>query len=125
MKTQRLPAFVICLILIGVSPKDSGQELQQAFPFIISGAVSANIGFNRRAEELNIADLDNLLAEGRKLFINQCTSCHSSRFVWESGILSSEAASRVADMLAKSRGSLEPSEHRLLVEYLQYKLPLR
>ncbi|MEA1996839.1 MAG: hypothetical protein U9N45_04345 [Gemmatimonadota bacterium] len=126
MKTLKLSAIVICLILISISPENRGaDDKDQRFPFIISGTISAFHGQDHKAEKLNIADIDSVMINGRKLFERTCTACHGSRFVWESGAVSDEADLIITQMLEKSGDLIPPARLDLLKDYLHYKLPSR
>ena len=123
MKSLKLTAVVLCLILIGVLPKNSGQNNQRPIPTIISAAVSANSEFRPGLPRGVSGDNVSPLALGEETFMKHCSACHSIKFIWQSGILAGEADSVVTNMMAKDRTNLNSRQHNLLLEYLKSRLP--
>ena len=123
MKSLKLTTVILCLILIGILPKNSGQKNQPPVPTIISEAVSANSEFRSGLPKGTSGDGVSPLALGEEIFMKHCSNCHSTIFVWQSGILADEADSVVATMLAKDRTNLNSPQHKLLLEYLKSRLP--
>jgi len=123
MRSLKLMAVILCLILIGVLPKNSGQNNQSPIPSIITEAVSANSEFRSRVPKGASGDVVRPLVLGEEIFTKHCSTCHSTKFVWQSGILSTEADSVVKDMLSKDRTKLDLPRHGLLVEFLKSRLP--
>jgi len=123
MRSLKLTAVLICLILIGILPKNSGQNNQPAIATIVSDAVSANGEFHPGLPRGVSGDDASPLALGEEIFMKHCSACHSTRFVWQSGILAGEAESVVATMLAKDRINLNSRQHNPLLEYLNSRLP--
>ena len=116
-------AVILCLILIGLLPKDSGKINRSPIPSIITEAVSANSEFRPAVPMGASGDVVSPLALGEEIFMKHCSVCHSTIFVWQSRILASEADSTVANMLGKDRTKLNLPQHKLLVEYLKSRLP--
>ncbi len=114
-----------CLVLVAALPRGGGLKWARSLPQLLAGAVTAAPVKVHRAERLPLTEVDSLLGPGRALFIDHCTACHSSRFVYASGVLSGEARPLVSHMLAKGGHHPGTEERRLLTEYLEYKLPLR
>jgi len=123
MKSLKLTTVILCLILIGLLPKDSGQKNQPPVPTIISEAVSANSEFRSGLPKGTSGDGVSPLALGEEIFMKHCSNCHSTIFVWQSGIFANEADSVAADMLAKDRTKIDSRGRNLLVEYLKSRLP--
>lgn len=123
MRSLKLSAVILCLILIGVLPKKSGQNKQPPITTIIKEAVSANSEFHPGLPRGASGDGVNPLALGEEIFMKQCSICHSTGFIWQSGILASEADSVVANMLTKDSSNLSFSRHNLLLEYMKSRLP--
>jgi len=57
------------------------------------------------------------------MYMKHCSVCHSTGFVWQSGIFASEADSVAADMLVKDRTKIGSRGRNFLVEYLKSRLP--
>ena len=123
MRSLKLMAVILCLILIGILPKDSGHKNQSPIPSIITEAVSANSEFRPAVPIGASGDVVSPLALGEEIFIKHCSACHTTKFIWQSKILASEADSTVANMLGKDQSKLNLPQHKLLVEYLKSRLP--
>jgi len=123
MKSIKLSVALTCLVLLGISPKESGYQLKHPVPPFVSGAVSPRFGLNFGQEEPVATPDPVFLAQAQEIFKRQCTRCHTARFVWESGMLATEADSLLKVMLAKEPTAVESSQHLLLLEFLKSRLP--
>ncbi|MBN2289657.1 MAG: hypothetical protein JXQ83_10030 [Candidatus Glassbacteria bacterium] len=123
MRSIKLSSIIICLLLIGLSPQNITRLSRRDQPRLISSAVSPKIGFSQ-PEENFAAYLDTVaLAEGKALFENYCSKCHSTDFVIGGGMDAAMADSLVAGMAEKAGYRFDRAKHSRIIQYLRYVLP--
>ncbi|MBW7996685.1 MAG: hypothetical protein FVQ81_09010 [Candidatus Glassbacteria bacterium] len=123
MKKLSLFTLLLCLVLIGLMPEDSGRKIQASFPNFVTEAVSADSEFAVMDQGRPVIISAENLAEGEKMFERFCTGCHSAPLVFKSGALAGEVDSLVVAMFEKDGTVIEAHEHRQLVLYLKSRLP--
>jgi hypothetical protein len=123
MKKISLFAFLCCLALIGLLPKDGGRIGQASLPNFVAEAVSADSNFVHKDPGPMAGLRSEDLAAGEKLLGDLCSGCHSTRLVLKSRLLSTEVDSMVSAMTNKHNSQLTSLQHRQLVNYLQSRFP--
>ncbi|MFH1068321.1 MAG: cytochrome c [Candidatus Glassbacteria bacterium] len=123
MKPLTLSAFIVCALLIGILPKESGRSLPSDVPRLVSGAVSADgtnhPGLSGPAGE----SISREAAAGEPLFKRYCSVCHSVELVWKSGPIAREVDRLVDFMLEKDDIRIDPADREKLVLFMKSRLP--
>ena len=123
MRAPKLPVFILCLILIGVTAKEIGFNYRTQPRALAREADSAESEFQPvEAGEFPVYQ-GNLLERGEVAFAARCSSCHTTGLVWQSGLHAEEIDSTVTAMLAKDRQMLESAKQELLVHFLESRFP--
>jgi hypothetical protein len=123
MKKISLFAFLCCLALIGLLPKEGGRIRQASLPNFVAEAVSADSNFVSKDPGPLARIGPEELTAGEKLLGDLCSGCHSTRLVFKSMLLATEVDSLVSAMFSKNSSQLSAIQHRQLVNYLQSRLP--
>ena len=123
MRAPRLPLFILCLILIGVTAKEIGFNYRTQPPALALETDSAVTEFRPVEPGEFPVYQGNLLERGEAAFEARCSGCHTTALVWQSGLHAGEIDSTVTAMLAKDRQKLEPENQKLLVRFLESRLP--
>ena len=127
MKSILFSTAFICILLLSIFPEQCGLlSIQQPLTSLIKAAESAGPASADAAQIRPVvirAGTQSPLIAGEKLFDQNCTTCHSAAFTWNSKMLFGEAEAMIRDMLAKEDRQLEPKDLHLLRTFLEFRLP--
>jgi len=123
MKPLTLSAFIVCALLIGILPKESGRSLPPDVPRLVSGIVSADGTYHPGLSGPAGESISREAATGEPLFKRYCSVCHSVELVWKSGPLAREVDRLVDLMLEKDDIRIAPADREKLVLFMKSRLP--
>lgn len=123
MSKLRFFLLLACLAVISLWPRDGGHETISHPQGVFGDVVVVGESDSGFAPVIPGMPSDEQLAEGRRLFDETCSTCHSTGLVFKSGVTAAHADSLIGHMLSKDDVRLTAEQRRSLAAYLSVRLP--